>query len=246
MKSTSSFGKMFGEDQATDAGEDILRLALVAVVHDPDLDLRLEIEPAVLVRRHRFLGGGIDTLAADQLVRLLELFLADLVAQFLDLRAIDLDRLSVRRATDLDILTLHVAVLQLREVEAAKDDVLRRRRDRAAVRRLQDVVLRQHQHLRLEARLDAQRDMHGHLVTVEVRVERRAGQRVKPDRLAFNQLRHERLDAQAVQGWCTVEQHWVVLDDVVEDVVNDGVFALHHLLGGLDRGAHSHGVRVRG
>jgi hypothetical protein len=39
----------------------------------------------------------------------------------------------------------------------------------------------------------------GHLVAVEVGVERRADQRVQLDRLAFDQDRLEGLDAQAVQ-----------------------------------------------
>ncbi|CAM5366019.1 hypothetical protein SGRIM128S_00572 [Streptomyces griseomycini] len=42
--------------------------------------------------------------------------------------------------------------------------------------------------------------MHGHLVTVEVRVERGADERVDLDGLALDQLRLERLDAEAVQG----------------------------------------------
>ncbi len=54
------------------------------------------------------------------------------------------------------------------------------------VRRLQDVVAREHQDAGLGLRLDAQREVDGHLVTVEVGVERRADERVQLDRLALD------------------------------------------------------------
>ena len=76
--------------------------------------------------------------------------------------------------------------------------------------------------------------MHGHLVTVEVRVERGAHERVDLDGLALDQLRLERLDAQAVQGRRTVQQHRVLGDDLFEDVVDDRAAALDHALGRLD------------
>ena len=44
-----------------------------------------------------------------------------------------------------------------------------------------------------------QRDVHGHLVAVEVGVEGGADQRMQLDRLAFDQHRLERLDAQTMQ-----------------------------------------------
>jgi hypothetical protein len=44
--------------------------------------------------------------------------------------------------------------------------------------RREDVVRRQHQHVRLDLRLDGQRQVDRHLVAVEVRVEARADQRV--------------------------------------------------------------------
>ena len=58
-----------------------------------------------------------------------------------------------------------------REV-AAEHDVLARLGDRTSVRRLEDVVRRQHEQTALELGLERQRNVHGHLVTVEVRVER--------------------------------------------------------------------------
>ena len=64
--------------------------------------------------------------------------------------------------------------------------------------------------------------MHGHLITVEVRVERGADERVNANGLAFHQHRLERLDAQAVERRRAVEQHRVVADDLFEDLVHLG------------------------
>jgi hypothetical protein len=69
----------------------------------------------------------------------------------------------------------------------------------------QDVVRRQHQGAGFELRFERQRHVHRHLVAVEVGVERGANQRVQLDRLAFDQHRLERLDAEAVQRGRTVE-----------------------------------------
>src|SRR3546814_5331736 len=59
--------------------------------------------------------------------------------------------------------------------------------------------LRHHQHARFQLRLKAQRNVHGHLVTIEVRVESGADQRVKLDGLALNQHGFECLDAKTVK-----------------------------------------------
>ena len=63
--------------------------------------------------------------------------------------------------------------------------------------------------LRLGLRLDRQRQVHGHLVAVEVGVEAFAHQRVNLDRVAFDEHRLERLDAHAVQRRGAVQQHRV-------------------------------------
>ena len=76
--------------------------------------------------------------------------------------------------------------------------------------------------------------MHCHLVTVEVGVERRADERVQVDGLALNQLRLERLDAQAVKRRRAVEQHGVLADDLFEDVPHLGTRTLDHALRRLD------------
>ena len=64
--------------------------------------------------------------------------------------------------------------------------------------------------------------MHGHLVAVEVGAEGLTHQRVDLDGVAFDELRHERLDTQAVERGRAVEQDRVVLDDLFEDVPHLG------------------------
>src|SRR5262249_43682313 len=93
---------------------------------------------------------------------------------------------------------------------------------------------RQHQHLGLELPLHRQRDVDRHLVTVEIGVERGADQRMNFDRFSFDENRFEGLDAQPVERRGPVQQHRVLLDDVVEDVPHLGPLLLDVLLGGLD------------
>ena len=99
---------------------------------------------------------------------------------------------------------------------------------------LRMLLRRQHQDPGLGLRLGRQRQVHRHLVTVEVRVERGADERVDLDGLALDQLRLEGLDAQAVQRRCAVEQHRVLGDDLFQHVPDDRARALDHPLGGLD------------
>ena len=81
---------------------------------------------------------------------------------------------------------------------------------------------------------DGQRQVHGHLVAVEVGVERGAHQRVDLDRLALHQHRLERLDAETVERGRTVQEHRVLLDDLFEHVPHLRAGALDHALGRLD------------
>ena len=101
-------------------------------------------------------------------------------------------------------------------------------------RRRQDVVRGQHQDAGLGLRLRAQRQVHGHLVAVEVGVERLTDQRVQLDGLALDQLRLEGLDTQAVQRGGTVEQHRMFGDDLFENVPHLRALPLDHALGALD------------
>ena len=134
---------------------------------------------------------------------------------------------------------LHAVALALRQrgghVVATHHHVLRRADDRRTVGRAEDVVGGHHQRVGLDLGLDRQRQMHGHLVAVEVGVEALADQRVELDGVAFHQRRLEGLDAHAVQRGGAVQEHGVVLDHFFEDVPDLLVLPLQHLLGRLDR-----------
>ena len=121
------------------------------------------------------------------------------------------------------------------DVVAAHDHVLRRADDRRAVGGAEDVVRGHQQRVRLDLRLDRQRQVDRHLVAVEVGVEALADQRVELDGVAFDEHRLERLDAHAVQRRGPVEHHGMVLDHLFEDVPNLLVLPLEHLLRALDR-----------
>ena len=120
-------------------------------------------------------------------------------------------------------------------VVATHHDVLRRRNDRGTVRRAEDVVRRHHQRRGFDLGFDRQRQVDRHLVAVEVGVEALTDQRVNLDRVPFHQDRLERLNPDAVQRRCPVQQHGVILDHLVQDVPDLFVLALQHALGRLDR-----------
>ena len=132
-----------------------------------------------------------------------------------------------------------------REIIEPEHDVLRRHDDRRAVGRMQDVVGRHHQDARFQLRLERQRNVHGHLVAVEVGVEGGADQRMQLDRLALDQHRLERLDAEAMQGRRAVEQHRMLADHLVEDVPNLRLLLLDQLLRLLHRRGQALGVEPR-
>ena len=95
----------------------------------------------------------------------------------------------------------------------------------------------EHQDRSFDLRFGRERDVHSHLVAVEVRVEGGADERVDLDGLAFDEHRLKRLDTKAVQGWGAVQQDRVILDDLFQDVPDDGFLHLNHLFGLLDGGA---------
>ena len=108
-------------------------------------------------------------------------------------RMLDLGHFAVDFAFAVEALTQH------REIIETKHDVLRRHDDRLAVCGMQDVIGRHHQNARFQLRFKRQRDVHGHLVAVEVGVERGADQWMQLDRLAFDQHRLKRLNAETMQ-----------------------------------------------
>ena len=88
--------------------------------------------------------------------------------------------------------------------------------------------------LRLGLRLRRQRQMHRHLVAVEVGVEGVADERVDLDRLALDEHGLERLDAEPVQRRRAVQQHRVLGDHLLENVPDLGRHRLDVLLRRLD------------
>ena len=158
--------------------------------------------------------------------RLLQLDLIEVEGEDRVVRVLEVPQLLVRQL-------LHVA--HDRQEVDAHDDVLARRDDGDAVGRREDVVRREHQHVRFGLCLDGQRQVHGHLVTVEVRVVAGADQRVDHDRVALDQHRLEGLDAHAVQRRCAVQQHGVLVNHLLEDVPHLAVASVEHPLGALDR-----------
>ena len=87
--------------------------------------------------------------------------------------------------------------------------------------------------------------MHGHLVAVEVGVEGGADQRMQLDRLAFDQHRLERLNAQPMQRRGAVQQDGMLADDFFQDIPDLGLLLLHQLLGLLDGLAEALGLKPR-
>ena len=120
------------------------------------------------------------------------------------------------------------------QVVQARDHVQSRHGERTAGRRRQDVVRGEHEDAGLGLGLRGQREVDGHLVTVEVGVEGLTHQRVQLDRLTLDELRLERLDAETVQRGRTVEHHRVLGDDLFEHVPHLVALTLDHPLGGLD------------
>jgi alkylhydroperoxidase family enzyme len=98
----------------------------------------------------------------------------------------------------------------------------------------QQVRRRQHHRPRLFLGSRRERHVDRHLVAVEVGVERRADERVDLDGRALDEDRHERLDAEAVEGRGAVQQDRVVLDDLLEHVPDLGPDALDDALRALD------------
>ena len=123
-------------------------------------------------------------------------------------------------------------------------DVLRRHDDRVTVGRRQHVVRGHHQGAGFQLRFERQRDVHRHLVAVEVGVVRRAHQRMQLDGLAFDQHRLECLDAEAMQGRRAVEHHRMFADHFFQDVPDFRAGLLDHLLGELDGGGQALGFEL--
>ena len=134
--------------------------------------------------------------------------------------------------------------LGLGHVVDAEDHVLRRNGERIAVGRRKNVVRAEHQHGRFHLRFRRQRNVHRHLVAVEVRVERGANERMDADGFSFHEHRFERLNAEAVKRGSAVEQHGMLANHVFENVPDDRFLRLDQFFGLLDGGAVARGFEL--
>ena len=122
---------------------------------------------------------------------------------------------------------------KLGDIVQTEHHVLRRNGDRCTVGRVQNIVRLKHQNLSLKDCLIAQRQMHSHLVAVEVGIERRTSQRMKLNCLTLNHLWLESLNTETVKCRSTVQQNGVTLHDELEDIPNDWILTVNNLLGTL-------------
>ena len=210
------------------------------LVDDVERDLRRLRQH---LAEHDAAGGGFDP-ALDRLA-----VLVDALPAVLDL-GVEVDDLGMQRMLELghvaeDLALAGQAFAHDRQIIEAEHDVLRRHDDRLTVRRMQDVVGRHHQHARFQLRFQRQRNVHGHLVAVEVGVERGADQRMQLDRLALDQHRLERLNAEAMQRRRAVQQHRMLADHLVENIPDLGTLFFDQLLRLLHGGGQALGVEPR-
>ena len=100
---------------------------------------------------------------------------------------------------------------------------------------MKNVVRGKHEHAAFELRFEGQRKVHSHLVTVEVSVESRTNERVKTDRITFDELRIEGLNTQTVKRRSTVQHNRMVFNNLFENVPHFRTFCVNELLSSLER-----------
>src|SRR3989338_6880047 len=128
------------------------------------------------------------------------------------------------------------SVVDLREEVAAEHHVLDRVDHRFSGGRLEHVVVGGHEFPGFLLSFIRKRNVHGHLVSVKVGVERGAHERMELDGESFDEQRVERLDTEAVQCRRAVEEDVLVLDHFLEDVphllaaVLDDAFRTFHVV----------------
>ena len=116
------------------------------------------------------------------------------------------------------------------KIVTAYDHVLRRRADGTTVGKLQYVIGCEHQKARFALSFYGKRNVHSHLVAVEVGVERAAGKRMEFYCSALDKHGLERLYAEAVKCGRTVKEHGVFLDNALEHAPNLVARALYYAL----------------
>ena len=126
------------------------------------------------------------------------------------------------------------AIFHHRQIVQTQHNILGRHDNRLTTGRAKNVVGGHHQHAGFQLRFQRQGNVYGHLVTVKVGVKGGTDQRVQLDRLTLNQHRLKRLDTQTVQGWRTVQQNWMLANNLFQDVPNFWPLTLNHSFGCLN------------
>ena len=125
------------------------------------------------------------------------------------------------------------------DVVRAQNHILGRYGNRFAVFRCQNVVNGKHQNSCFCLCFRGKRQMHCHLVTVEVGVECCTYQRMQLDCTAFGKDRLECLNTESVQRRCTVKEYRMFFNYFFQNVPNNIVGAFYHAFGVFDIGSLS-------
>src|SRR5436305_12891033 len=104
-------------------------------------------------------------------------------------------------------------------VIATQGYVLTWRGDRFTARWRENIVRSEHQHARFQLRLDRQRNVHCHLVAVEVGVVSGANERVNANGFTLDKLRFKSMNRETVQSRSTVQEHMLAPDILVKYVL---------------------------
>ena len=122
---------------------------------------------------------------------------------------------------------------QFSDIVQTEHHVLRRNGDRCAIGRVKNVVALKHQDLCFEYGFIAQWEMDGHLVAIEVGIERRTSQRVQLNGLSFDEFGLESLYTQTVKCRRTVQHDGVTFHHVLKNIPDNRLAAVYNLLGTL-------------
>ena len=111
----------------------------------------------------------------------------------------------------------------LGQVVDTQHHILRGNCHRASVGGLQQVIGRQQQEPALCLRFHRQGQMHSHLVSIEVGVERGTNQRMQLDGFTFHQDGLKCLDTQTMQGRRTVQHYRMLFDYLLQHIPDLGL-----------------------
>ena len=142
--------------------------------------------------------------------------------------------LSLLRSVENETFALGTGA-QFGNVVQTQDHILRRHGDRGTVGGVKDIVGTKHQHLSFENSLVTKRQVHGHLVTIEVGIEGGTSQGVQLNGFTLNHFGLESLDTETVQSRGTVEEYGVSFHHVLENIPYNGIFAIDDFLRRLPR-----------